>query len=204
MSHEGYDRRAFTDASNVVEIVREARTRAVARGAAELLIMHAPGSGNTASFTLWEATSTITTGDAGFVSASSSCNPPTVWPNFTGYGSPGAATAAFVDEFQIGGANSLESQSQGNINMQVYDPTPTAVTTNLYLCFTPAGRSYYATGASPPAAGFVNALGSSGGVGAITVTVAAGTLSGVNGSNSTNLVRTVWIPPSGAASLTSQ
>ena len=52
MSHEGYERRAYTDAASVVEIVREARTRAIARGAAQLLVMTTPAPGNAASFTL--------------------------------------------------------------------------------------------------------------------------------------------------------
>jgi hypothetical protein len=220
LSHEGYERRAYTDAANVAELVREARTRAVARGAAELLVMHADPTGNAASFMLYEAnTGSPTVNDAGAIGAattgSSTCNSPTVWP-----GSAGAVTASFVDGFQIAataGASAQSLEALGNINMRINDPiTGLAVTTNLYLCFTPAGRTWYAEGATPPAS-FVTAspggalaslcsATSTGCVGAVTVDVTTGTFpSGpTGGTSSTNLIRTVWIPPSGSTRITSQ
>lgn len=215
LSHEGYERRAFTDAASVAELVREARTRAVARGAAELLVMSANPSGNTASFMLYEANTGVA-GDGGAVTtASSTCNAPTVWP-----GAAGTVTATFVDGFQIAATSSGSTptlEGQGNINMRINDPTtglPIAYP-NLYLCFTPAGRTWYAEAATPPASftsaspgGALSSICGTGGncVGAVTVDVTTGAFpSGASGTASaTDLIRTVWIPPSGATRITSQ
>jgi prepilin-type N-terminal cleavage/methylation domain-containing protein len=225
LSHEGYERRAYTDAASVAELVREARTRAVARGAAELLVMTANPTGNSASFALWEA-NTGSAGDAGpATTVASSCNAPTVWPSpGTINTAVGGATATFVDGFQIaptvgGGAQTIEGL--GNINMRINDPiagTPLASGTNLYLCFTPAGRTWYSEGSTPPAT-FTTTTATSGAlaslcsttsagacVGAVTVDVTDGPFPAgpLGTASSTNLVRTVWIPPSGATRITSQ
>jgi hypothetical protein len=213
MSHEGYERRAYTDAASIAELVREARTRAVARGAAELIIMSASPSANTASFMLYEAV--VTAGSAGDAGANSTpvstCNSPTIWPG------GGVATANLIDGFQIaptvGSSQTLEGL--GNINMRINKPDTGAPITgpNFYLCFTPAGRTWYSEGSAPTT--FSTSLGSvcsttasAAGtcVGAVTVDVTIGSFpSGTTGaSSSTNLVRTVWIPPSGATRITSQ
>lgn len=209
LSHEGYERRAYTDAANVSELVREARTRAVGRGAAELLVMSSNPSGNTASFMLYEAVTTTGAG-TGAPIPSSTCNPPTVWPGTSG----GTVTANFVDGFQIaptnGSAQTLEGQ--GNINMRVNDPnTGSSIGGNvLYLCFTPAGRAWYYDQTTSPPTSFNQApaasLGAAGGVGAITVDVTVGSFpsSTTGGTSATNLIRTVWIPPSGNTRITSQ
>jgi prepilin-type N-terminal cleavage/methylation domain-containing protein len=216
MSHEGYDRRAFTDAASVSEIVREAKTRAVARGAAQLLVMNANSTGNAASFILYESQAFVASGGAaagadggapaGFTASSSSCNYPTVWPGNGG-------TQTLIDEFQFAGG----LEAQGNINMRVNDPTSgldIGASENLYLCFTPAGRTWYAEGTAPPAS-FTTPLaslcapGAAAGscVGAVTVdttvgSFAAGSVTGT--ASTTSLVRTVWIPSSGATRMTSQ
>jgi hypothetical protein len=210
MSHEGYERRAYTDAASVAEIVREARTRAIARGAAQLLVMTANPSGNTASFILYESQVAVN-GSGGTVAAdagsalttSSSCNSPTQWPG-------GGGTQTMIDEFQIGGPLEV----QGNINMRVNDPTNGTAITNssLYLCFTPGGRTWYATGTNPPASftlplASLCAAGQAGCPGAVTVDVTIGAFAVgalAAGSSSTNLVRTVWIPSSGDTRITSQ
>jgi type II secretion system protein H len=202
MSHESWDRRAYTDAASVAELVREARTRAVGRGAAELLLMQGEQTGNTASFVLWEAT-TAPFEDGGSAGTSTTCNAPTVWPN------NGTVTATQVDEFQINGGDSLEGINNGNINMQLFPPNggvrERSVST-IYLCFTPAGRSYFSTtGAS---GSFVPISGTPG---AIIVQVGASppgqasTLPGTYlGTSVTNVVRNVWIPPSGSTTITTQ
>jgi prepilin-type N-terminal cleavage/methylation domain-containing protein len=221
LSHEGYERRAFTDAASVSELVREGRTRAIARGIAQLIVMSANSTANTASFVLYEAYAS-SANDGGLASAIaySSCNAPTVWPGGAG------VTASIVDAFQIApsSASGQTVEATGNINMRVNDPTGGAdigATNSLYLCFTPAGRTYYAivsNGTAPPASfttvtstsGPLSSLGAnaSGGspVGAITVDVTIGAFpsSTTGATSSSNLIRTVWIPPSGATRITSQ
>ena len=81
------------------------------------------------------------------------------------------------------------------------------------MSFTPAGRTWYAIGANPPASFITGgaALGSvcSGGgacVGAVTIDVTTGAFpaGATGGATSTDLIRTVWIPPSGSTRITSQ
>ncbi len=206
LSHENYDRRAYTDAASVAELVREARTRAVGHGAAELLIINALGTSNTADFQLWESTSGTTT--------QSSCNTPTTWPTYpVSCTSPGVApvTANCIDEFQIApsSASGQSVEALGLINMLGFNAAGTAATAPMYICFTPAGRTYYSTtGATNSFNSMVSACSSDAGascVGAMTVNVAAGTMAAAPGGTSpTNVVRTVWIPPSGSTSITSQ
>jgi prepilin-type N-terminal cleavage/methylation domain-containing protein len=208
MSHEGYDRRAFEDATSVVELVREARSRAVARGSAQLLVLNANPTGSTGSFTLYESTTANYGEDAGSMTmSSSSCNAPTQWPGGTPSG-----TQQPVDRFEFSGG----LEAQGSINMRVNDPiTGKAISTNMYLCFTPAGRTWYFEGAAPPAA-FTTPLASlcsattaaaQSCVGAVTVDVIAGTFpvgSATGTTTSTSLIRTVWIPATGSTRITSQ
>jgi len=222
LSREGYDRRSYTDAASVAELVREARTRAVARGAAELLVMTANPTGNSANFQLWEANASAPVANQPEPAVASACNAPTVWPTAFWPGVNTNATATYIDGFQFVAGSSLEGQ--GNINMRINDPVSgTAISSaNMYLCFTPAGRSWYAEASTPPTtfAGLSSANGPATGggalasacsvtgscVGAITIDVTAGAFpSGPTGTSSaTNIVRTVWIPPSGATRITSQ
>jgi prepilin-type N-terminal cleavage/methylation domain-containing protein len=205
MSHEGYDRRAFTDAANVAEIVREARTRAIGRGAAVLLAMVTNSATNSASFTMYEAVTSNSSGTAGAAGSNmplASCDSPTVWP-----GAGGTATANFVDEFQFagtapGGAPSIEGL--GQIIARINNPDGSAVAdgTTVYLCFTPSGRVRYVNTGTPT--GFTNAV-ITGTYGAVSVDITRGTSFPAFGqSSSTALVRTIWIPPSGATRITSQ
>ena len=212
MSHEGYDRRAFTDAGNVAEIVREARTRAVARGAAELLVLNANATGNLGSFTIYEGVVSAVSGAQGYLVPVSTCNAPTIWP-----GAAGVATAVLVDVFQIvpsTGSGTPTLEGLGDINMRVNDPISGAdisSSNSLYMCFTPGGRTWYSVGAAPGTFSPLAALcpvtvgGATGScVGAVTVDVTRGAFPAAGGSDSLNLVRTVWIPPSGATRITSQ
>jgi Tfp pilus assembly protein FimT len=202
LSHESWDRRAYTDAASVAGLVREARTRSVGRGAAELLVMNGESSGNNATFALWEATTAGVDAGPG-ASVQTTCGPPTTWP-----GGTSTSTATLIDAFSIANS-SLESIGNGNINMQVFDPTGAAATGSLFLCFTPSGRTYYTTGAVGTAPANFQPL--TGTVGAVIVQVAAGP-PGVtspmpttyNGTSATNVVRNVWIPPSGSTSITTQ
>jgi hypothetical protein len=201
MSHEGYDRRAFTDAANIAEIIREARTRAIGRGAAVLIAMMTNSSTNSASFTMYEAVSANQTG-TGANMPLATCDSPTIWP-----GAAGTATANFVDGYQFagqvaGGQQSLEGLGQIIARINNPDGTTVADGTTVYLCFTPSGRVRYVNTGTPT--GFTNSV-ISGTYGAVTVDVTRGTGFPTFGTPSTTaLVRTIWIPPSGATRITSQ
>ncbi len=96
--------------------------------------------------------------------------------------------------------------------MRVNDPvTGVGVSQPLFLCFTPAGRTWYDDTSGSPPGTFVNTLaqacsGQPNCVGAITVDVTVGSFpsSATGATSSANLIRTVWIPPSGATRITSQ
>jgi hypothetical protein len=94
--------------------------------------------------------------------------------------------------------------------MNLYDATGASQTGPYFLCFTPAGRSYVAATTPTSFTALastcsVTAAAGNSCVGALTVQVTAGALpSGVAASNATSIVRTVWIPPSGATRITSQ
>jgi Tfp pilus assembly protein FimT len=203
MSQAGYDRRAFTDAANIAELVREARTRAVGRGAAILLSMATNAGTNAATFTLYESVSANPGGAAGSNIPVSTCGSPTVWP-----GAGGTATANLVDGFTLAGtvaggtAKSIEGM--GNIVVRVNDAGGNLDVadsgTTQYLCFTPNGRVTYAVGPGP-----TNFQPMTGAIGAVTVDVTRGAFpSTLGGTSSTSVVRTVWIPPSGATRMTSK
>ncbi len=197
LSGGGYDRRVFTDAATIGEIVREARTRAVGRGAAELLAMTTNASSNAATFILYESVTANPGGGGGTNVPVSTCNSPTVWP-----GATGTTTANFVDEYQFSGGQTLEGE--GNIVARILDPIGGTVPdgTTLYLCFTPNGRVTWQEAASNTGlfAAIANTTNSAAPTaGAITVQMSRGGFTG-----STELVRTVWIPPSGATRITSQ
>jgi prepilin-type N-terminal cleavage/methylation domain-containing protein len=203
MSHESYDRRAFTDAANIAEFIREARTRAIARGAAVLVAMVADPSTNSASFTMYEAVTANPNGVGGANVPSASCDAPTVWP-----GAGGTATANMVDIYGFtgttaGGQSSLEGSGQIMARVNNSDGSPVSPGSTVYLCFTPSGRARYVSSGTPT--GFSASTGFSGANGAVSVDVGRGTsLPSFGQSSSTGLIRTVWIPPSGATRITSQ
>jgi hypothetical protein len=193
----GYDRRVFTDAATIGEIVREARTRAVGRGAAQLLAMTTNSALNAATFILYESVTANPNGVGGANVPVSTCDSPTVWP-----GASGTATANLVDEYQFTGGQTLEGE--GHIVARIMDASGTVIPdgTTAYLCFTPNGRVRYQV-SIPNASGFnaiANTTGSTAATaGAVTVQMSRGDFSG-----SSELLRTVWIPPSGATRITSQ
>jgi prepilin-type N-terminal cleavage/methylation domain-containing protein len=210
LSSAGYDRRVFTDAASVGELVREARTRAVGRGAAELIAMTTAAATNSASFTLYESVTpaTATTGSTAPNTPMSSCNLPTVWP---GSGS-GTVTANLVDAFVFsatptsGSGQTLEGQ--GNIIARITDPAGNIIAdgTTVYLCFTPNGRVVYEEGAStaylfnpmPVATGAPNAFVVELTRNSFPTTVYP------NDTGTTDLIRAVLISPSGTTRITSQ
>ena len=203
MSHESYDRRAFTNAANIAEFIREARTRAIARGAAVMVAMVADPSTNMASFTMYEAVTANPNNVGGRNVPSASCDAPTVWP-----GAGGTATANLVDVYGFtgttaGGQTSLEGLGQIIARINNSDGTPVTAGSTVYLCFTPSGRARYVNTGAPT--GFSSSNGFSGTNGAVSVDVGRGTsLPAFGQSSSTGLIRTVWIPPSGATRITSQ
>jgi prepilin-type N-terminal cleavage/methylation domain-containing protein len=138
------DRHAYDDAGSIMQLFRSARTRAIARGGAVLVTMTSNGASDRGTFMMYEAViANAAVGDAGPAGINSplaSCKAPMNWVNATATTAP-----LLVDGVNLNG----QSETQSDIQTQIftYGPTPTPLTTQGNLCWTPLGRSYFAAGA---------------------------------------------------------
>jgi prepilin-type N-terminal cleavage/methylation domain-containing protein len=133
------DRHAYSDAGQIMQFFREARTRSVARGAAILITMTASGTTDRGTFTMFESVTVNPTGAGGANRTPvGSCKAPTAW-------GPLDATnnnIVQVDSLNLNGGIELSA----DIRTQIidYDPTTGATSPTIaYVCFTPLGRVYY-------------------------------------------------------------
>jgi type II secretory pathway pseudopilin PulG len=188
MSNARFDRRTYDDASQVAELFRTARTRAIGRGASMLIAMNPPGTvGTRGRFELWEAQ--VTAGapvGLGLVGTPmTSCSAPTVWY------APGTPTKYFVDAVDMNG--NFENNVNAGITSSINDPANVNLP-GAYTCVTPLGRWYYSAGVTAPV--FIPGATMSG---ALQIVV---TRSDTNGK--VGISRTVYVPPSGATRIISK
>jgi len=179
MGEAQLDRQVYTDAARISDLIHEARTRALGRGAATLVTMSTNGAPGV--FTSYEAVQDDPTG-GGQHTPRSSCKSPTDWTS-----AKTAQTIASVDLSQMYGA-------AYGISALLYAPTATgtqAPVTTAYLCFTPLGRSFLVTGASLARNTFDASTTNSQ---SIQIEIARRDKALVYG-----LTRTVLVPPSGAS-----
>ena len=149
MTVAGQDRHAYQDAGAIMQIFREARTRAVARGGAELVVMSANGQTDRGTFSLYEAVATNAGGIGTARTPISSCKSPTVWLPL----STQNQGLVLIDGVNLNGGQA-EVQADIETQMSYYgDPTNSSATTFTvgYVCYTPLGHSYVnvAAGATP-------------------------------------------------------
>ena len=148
-----YDREAYSDAGSIMMLLREARTRSIARGAAELVSLSATASAtDRGTFKLYEAI----TANAGATGSSgsartpvASCKSPTNWTTLND-----GNNSLFIDGVNLNGvASSLEATAGIQVSMLFYAsaaaPSATAFASG-FVCFTPLGRSYVAVPATTP------------------------------------------------------
>jgi type IV fimbrial biogenesis protein FimT len=194
MSSSKYDRDTYSDAGSVMQLFREARTRAVARGAAEMISMTANGSADRGTFQLWESVAPDPQG----LSTNNrlpvpNCGTPTIWPVA---GAAGTPNLVLVDGVNLNtGSNTVEANADIETKMYFYqDPTTNAQTAFAtgYVCFTPLGRSYVSA-LGTPSPSFDGVLPT---VGVIQVDVARYSSGAALGS-----IRSVLLPPNGMARL---
>jgi Tfp pilus assembly protein FimT len=145
MSISLYDRHAYQDAGAIMQLFREARTRAVARGGAELIAMGASGQADRGTFTLYEAVAQNAGGQGLFRTPVSSCKSPTSWLPLSAQNQ----NLVIIDGVNL---NGLQAEVTADIETQMSffaDPTNSAATifTVGYLCYTPLGHSYVNLGA---------------------------------------------------------
>jgi prepilin-type N-terminal cleavage/methylation domain-containing protein len=193
MSTAKFDRDVYSDAGSVMQLFREARTRAVGRGAAEMIIMTANGIADRGTFQLWESVAADPTGTGANRLPVPNCGVPSIWPLA---GAAGTTSVVLIDGVNLNtGTGSVESDADIESAMSFYqDPTTstkTAFTTG-YICYTPLGRAYLSVTGTPSPT-FDGVLPT---VGVIQIDVtrhAAGVIVGTT--------RSVLLPPNGMARL---
>jgi len=135
-----YDRHAYQDAGAIMQLFREARMRAVARGGAMMVSLTANGPAERGQFMLYEAvTQDPNDPNHGYQMPVASCKPPTVWSGLT---------QNLVDGVSLDGQPEADADIETQIYQYQYSAggVPVAITSPLYICYTPLGRSYIATG----------------------------------------------------------
>src|ERR1700722_6293296 len=142
MSTARYDRDTYNDAGAIMQLFREARTRAVGRGAAEMIVMTSSGISNRGTFQLWEAIGPDPTGTGANRLPTPQCTGQQ-WNNGLNAGN---TSVMLVDAVSLNtGTGTVEATNDIETNMWFYqDPTTPAQTafTTGYICYTPLGRSY--------------------------------------------------------------
>lgn len=145
-----YDRHAYQDAGAIMQLFREARLRAVARGGATLVTMTTNVTTDRGTFMLYEADAQ--NAGTGVLATTSqtpvpSCKTPTLW-NTTVNANGTANNTVLVDGVNLNGYAENDADIETTLN--VFGPnvaSSLAATTGsaysqLAMCFTPLGRSY--------------------------------------------------------------
>ncbi|CAN5209671.1 hypothetical protein BH09MYX1_BH09MYX1_12400 [soil metagenome] len=189
-----YDRIAYDDTSNVMELIRVARTRALGRGAAVMVTLSTTNT--IGRFRMYEAVDPNPNGGAatdGRMPRSTCMNPTAdAWKE-------GDTRNAFIDGVDMNGPAEID----GNVNARILtfasDGTPSVIQAAA-ICFNPSGRAYiYFGSGSPtfsPAAPFLGTI-------AIDVVRLLPGTSGISAANQKGIARRVLIPSSGNTRLVS-
>ncbi len=138
-----FDRHAYQDAGAIMQLFREARLRAVARGAAVMVSLSANGATQRGTFNVYEGVQADPSGNTTTTPYPSCKNPITPW-------NPGATGTLFIDGLNLNGPPEVDADIQ--TQLYTYDIGATAgpiTASTLYVCYTPLGRSYVSTSGSP-------------------------------------------------------
>lgn len=193
-TEEARDRHAYDDAGQILQLVRNARTRALGRGAAQMVSM-STDAGSHGIYRMYEAVDPNATGGLNRTPRATCMNStPTSWRD----GDPGNV---FIDGVNLDGKREVDDNTFSLI--QGYDNTG-AVTSKVFvaLCYSPSGRAYYyESGAASdpvftPTIPFISTL-------AISVARLLPSQTTVNASNLLGIQRTILIPAAGNPRLTS-
>jgi prepilin-type N-terminal cleavage/methylation domain-containing protein len=139
MASARVDRHAYDDAGAIMQLLRSARTHAVARGGAVLVTMTFNGPTDRGTFTVYESVAPNPGAGGGLARAPVSSCKTSAW-------APLNATnlnVVLIDGLNLNGQ--IENNADIETSLYVYNPSG-GVTSNVtaaYLCFTPLGRTYY-------------------------------------------------------------
>jgi type II secretory pathway pseudopilin PulG len=144
MSASHFDRLAYDDAGAIMQLLRSARTHAIARGGAVLVHMSAADGTDRGTFQMFEAVTNNSAGAGGARTPVASCKTPTDW-------TPVASGQPNANVLRIDGVNlndTLETNADISAKLWRYVAPSNAGTSQstLNVCWTPLGRSYIATG----------------------------------------------------------
>ncbi len=132
------DRAAYDDAGTLAELFRVARTRAIARGTAELVSLAAdPTTNQLGRYELWEAVGVNPIAGGNNRSPVASCKSPTTWTLDPTNQAGASFNSLFIDAVDMNGT----VEQQANIRSAI--TYAGAAITQMYLCYTPAGRVYF-------------------------------------------------------------
>jgi type II secretion system protein H len=144
-----FDRHAYQDAGAVMQLFREARLRAVARGGATLVTMTTNSTTDRGTFMLYEADgqNATTGGTATYQTPVPSCKTPTLW-NTAANAAGSWNNTLLIDGVNLNG--SAENDADIETTLKVFGVnvagnlagTSGSTFSQLAICFTPLGRSY--------------------------------------------------------------
>jgi prepilin-type N-terminal cleavage/methylation domain-containing protein len=184
MAASRIDRNAYDDAGSIMQLLRAARTRAVARGGAVLVSMTFAGPTDRGTFSMFEAVQPNATGTGSARTPVSSCKAPTSWVPL----GPANAGVVQLDGLNLNGA--LEQDFDIETELRVYntDGSVSEAVSGGFLCFTPLGRSYFVSGGAPTFDGALPSL-----------TPIEFRVTRMNAGVPVGTIRSVLLPPNGAA-----
>jgi prepilin-type N-terminal cleavage/methylation domain-containing protein len=179
MGQARIDRHVYEDAARIADLVRDARTHAIGRGAA-VMVSFTPDT-----IASYEAVSANPGGAGSPRVPVGSCDGATKWST--------ATSMNLVRSIALTDAGGHSYEQDNGISARIFTSTPAAQTTQsaASICFTPMGRAFISLGTGTV---FTNAMTQ-----ALTVEVAR-----KDGSNVIGLRRQVIIPPSGNTRITAQ
>jgi type II secretory pathway pseudopilin PulG len=188
------DRRAHSDSLLIAELFREARTRAMGRGAAEMVLMTSSGAmtgPDRGTFQLWEGQVLAQPAILPTGSPMTTCGAPTIWPSVAAAGQAvvaAGATAILVDGVNLNGP--VEAQDILWTTM-----TGSAGALNAgYMCFTPLGHTFFTAGT-----GGTNFVAGTPMLGELQISVRR-----AQGGAQVGITRTIIVPNSGATRIMSK
>lgn len=148
------DRNAYDDAGAIMQLFRNARTRAVARGGAVLISMTSSTS-DRGTFQTWEAVSANAglnwAGQQAYETPVSTCKAPTVWIPLNNGSNPGVQQ---IDGVNLNGA--IETDANVWSSLWSYSGGTGTNFGAAWMCFTPLGHVYFTTNVANPTFGTTN------------------------------------------------
>jgi prepilin-type N-terminal cleavage/methylation domain-containing protein len=144
MASARIDRHAYDDAGEIMQLLRGARTHAVARGAAVLVQMQMNGPGNRGMFSVYEAVGNNPGVTNGLARAPvGTCKAPMKWVPIAGN-----QQVVNIDSLDLNGTTENEFDIETAL-VPYSTGGAQAPVTQAFLCFTPLGRVYFVSGNTP-------------------------------------------------------